>query len=61
MTHAHITEYGCIMLKSLSSFENLRKPIVDAKAATALANAIERHGDEPSVQEYARKAIKKLV
>jgi hypothetical protein len=58
---ADITKFACDMLKSLSDFEDLRNPIVNAKAITALAYAIERHGDEPSVQEYARKAIKKLV
>ena len=58
---AHITKYACLTLKFLSSFENLRKPMVDAKAATALANAIERHGDNPDIQELAREAMKQLM
>jgi hypothetical protein len=57
-----ITKFACDMLKSLSSFENLtRKPMVDAKAAIALANAIERHGDNPDIQKQAREAMKQLV
>jgi hypothetical protein len=58
---ADVTTRACSMLLSLSDFEHLRKPIVNAKAITALAYAIERHGDEPSVQEYARKAMKQLM
>ena len=58
---ADVTARACAMFMSLSDFESLRKVIIDAKAVTALAYAIERHRDEPHVQEYARKAIKKLV
>jgi hypothetical protein len=58
---ANVTYDACDMLESLSSFEHLRKVMVDAKAATALANAIERHGDNPDIQKLARKAMKQLL
>ena len=58
---ADVIKCACALLMSLSDFEHLRKMIVDAKAITALAHAIDSHEDEPHIQWYARKAIKKLV
>jgi hypothetical protein len=52
---------ACNMLSYLSAFEHLRKPIVDAKAVTALAAALDGHKNIPRIKALAGKALKCLV
>ena len=57
----HFTENACRMLNSLSYFEHLRKPIIDAIGLSALSNAIERHKDDDVIENLARETMKRLL
>jgi hypothetical protein len=48
------------MLIYLSAFEQLRKPIVDAKAITSLAVVFDHRKDNPDIQKSARITMKML-
>ena len=52
---------GCILLAKLGHFEQLRRPLVDAKAIKILAAAFVDHEGDDDVQEAARKAMKLLL
>ena len=56
-----VTTKACGLLKKLSSYEKLHKPMVDAKVVSALARAIEEHENNEDIQRRARKAIKQLL
>jgi hypothetical protein len=56
-----VTTKACGLLKKLSSYEKLHKPMVDAKVVSALARAIEEHENNEDIQHRARKAIKQLL
>lgn len=58
---AEIARVACKLLKNLCRFEKLKKAIFSAKAATALASAIDKHQDHDEIQKFGREAIKLLL
>jgi hypothetical protein len=56
----NVTEVACIVLKHLSGYMQVRKPIVDAKAVTALGYAIEGHGDNPKIQKVRSRGDERV-
>lgn len=59
--HADITESACKLLNVLSSNAQLRDSIRDAKAMTVLAAALDNHKEEKTIQDRARKVLKRLL
>lgn len=53
--------HACVMLRNLSRFQYLSDRIVDAKAVSALASAIESHRNTPDIQKPARSAMRRLM
>ena len=61
MHDEEVIERACGLLTILCAFRNLRKPILAAKALSALAQAIEHHHNNGDIHSSARKAMTKLM
>jgi hypothetical protein len=60
-TDADAMENACWMMWNLCQFKQLRKPVVDAKALSAIAFAFDSHHGNLGIQAPARQAILMLV
>lgn len=64
--NAAVQKWACWALSSLAAREELRKPLIEAGARRALANAIDTHQDESKdfvkdLQKKGREALRYLV
>ena len=60
-TDADVTSYASDFMESISFFEHLRKPIVDAKAITVLASIYDHYEHMPDIRNSSCEAMKKLL
>jgi hypothetical protein len=58
---ADVMQSACYLMWNLSHFEQLRRPIADAQAATALAAVFDRHRSTPAIRQAARKTMVNLL